>query len=227
MKKQNYTGVPLYYIDYFNPKTGKLMDISEEGYATLTLCQVQIESENKQDEEIKQELLAKYEEDMRNFLFDNDTSDREPVYPPIKSLRTNKAPHQYIFDDWGYHEITDHIINDLHLLNASGGQIQTINQILNGTINPETFKSVKNWVSQCFNKPNSDEMKMCAINEVLEGYGIESVRTSKWKNGYWGDILCTYINIGDYYIPTVIHHRKHGFMVASIGDIIEKTKHVI
>ena len=68
---------------------------------------------------------------------------------------------------------------------------------------------------------------MCAINVVLEGYGIESARTSKWKNGYWCDILCTYVNMGDSYIPTVIYHRKHGFMVANIGDVIEKNKHVI
>jgi hypothetical protein len=68
---------------------------------------------------------------------------------------------------------------------------------------------------------------MCAINQVLEGYGIEAVRTSKWKNGFWCDILCAYVNMGDSYIPTVIHHRKHGFMVASVGDITEKNKHLI
>jgi hypothetical protein len=105
--------------------------------------------------------------------------------------------------------------------------LKKINAILNGTLDPETFKSVQTVVAQCFNKPNSDELKLGAINEALRGYGIEAVRTSKWKNGYWCDILCSYVNMGDSYIPTVIHHRKHGFMVASIGDVIEKNKHVI
>ena len=68
---------------------------------------------------------------------------------------------------------------------------------------------------------------MKAINQILEGYGIEWVRTNKWKNGYWCDILCTYVNMGDSYIPTVINHRKHGFMVSSSGDIVEKNKQVI
>ncbi len=227
MSKRNYTGVPLYYIDYFDPKTGKLSDISEEGYKTDELCQLQIHFENKQDEEFKHELLAKYEEDLKNFVLDNDTSDREPVNPLTFHWRYDKKPHRYILDESGHHEITEHCIKDLFTLNASAEQIETVNLILNGTLDPETFGTVAQWVSVCFNKPNADELKLRAINEVLQGYGIESLRTTKWKNGYWCDILCTYVNMGDSYIPTIIHHRKHGFMVSSIGDITEKNKHVI
>lgn len=227
MSKMNYTGVPLYYIDYFYPKTGKLADISEEGYPTLELCQAQIESENNEDEKFKQELLAEYEEKMKNFVLDLDTSDREPANPLLSVYRYNKAPHQYIHDKNGYHEITEHCIKDLFILNASAELIETVNYLLNGVLDPETFKSVQMWVAQCFNKPNSDELKLAAINEALGGYGVEAVRTSKWKNGRLCDILCSYVNLGDSYIPTVIHHRKHGFMVASIGDVIEKNKHVI
>jgi hypothetical protein len=227
MSKMNYTGVPLYHIDYFHPKTGKLSDISEEGYPTLELCQTQIESENNEDNKFKQELLEQYEEKLKNFVLDLDTSDRQPANPLLSVWRYDKKPHQYIHDENGHHEITEHCIKDLFTLNASAEQIEKVNGILNGTIDPETFQSVQDWISQCFNKPSSDEMKMRAINQILEGYGIESVRTSKWKNGYWCDILCTYVNMGDSYITTVIHHRKHGFMVSSIGDVIEKNKHII
>ncbi len=226
MEFKNYSGVPMYYIDYLDLKTGNLSDISEEGYATLELCQAQIDAENKEDEEFKQELLLKYEEDLKNFVLDNDTSDREPVHPLTLTWRVNKAPHLYVFDGYDYHE-TSEIINGLNSISSSIERFQKLIHILSGSIEPETFQSVQSWVAQCYNKPNSDEMKMCAINEILEGYGIESVRTSKWKNGYWGDILCTYVNMGDPYIPTLIHHRKHGFMVSCIGDIIEKNKHVI
>ena len=227
MKFRNYTGVPLYYIDYFYPKAGKLADISEEGYKTLELCQAQIDAENKEDEEIKRELLDKCQKDLRRFLYDEDTTDRQPIHPLSLSWRTKKTPHRYIYDESGHHEITEHCIKDLFILNASAEQIEMINSILNGMLDPESFTSVMKLVSECHNKPSSDEMKMCAINQVLEGYGIESIRTSKWKNGYWCDILCTYANMGDSYIPTVINHRKHGFMVSSIGDIAEKNKHVI
>lgn len=227
MKFRNYTGVPLYYIDYFYPKTRKLADISEEGYKTLALCQAQIEAENKEDEEFKQENLAKYEEDLKNFVLDLDTSDRPPIHPSRLSLHYNRTPHQYIRDEKGYHEVTDHCLQDLCQLPSSAEQIEAVNFILNGTIDPQSLPSVQKWVSQCFNKPNDDEMKMQAINEIMEGYGIESIRTSKWKNGYWCDILCTHVNMGDSYFPTIVHHRKHGFMVACVGYIVEKNKHVI
>jgi hypothetical protein len=227
MSKLNYTGVALYYIDYFHPKTGKLSDISEEGYPTLELCLAQIESENNEDKKFKQDLLDNYEENLRNFVLDLDTSDREPVNPLLSIWRYDKKPHQYIHDENGHHEITEHCIKDLFVLNASAEQIEKVNSILNGTINPRTFSMVQEWLDVCFYDPCSVELIMHAINQVLEGYGIESVRTSKWKNGFWCDVLCTYINMGDSYIPTVIYHRKHGFMVASIGDIIEKNKHVI
>jgi hypothetical protein len=221
------TSIPLYYIEYYNPKKGKLQDISEEGYATLELCEAQIQSENKEDEVFRQELLDQYEEDLKFFVLDLDTSDREPVNPLLACIRYDKKPHLYILNKKGYCEVTEHAIKDMYLLNASAEQIESVNNILNGTTDPETFQSVQTWIRVSYNKPNSDEMKMCAINQVLEGYGIESVRTSKWKNGYWCDILCTYVNMGDSYIPTVIHHRKHGFMVSSIGDVIKKNKHVI
>jgi len=227
MSKMNYAGVPLYYIDYFHPKTGKLSDISEEGYPTLELCQAQIESENDEDNKFKQELLEQYEEKLKNFVLDLDTSDREPANPLLACWRYDKKPHQYIHDENGHHEITEHCIKDLFTLNASSEQIETVNAILNGTLDPRTFSLVREWIDACFYDPCSDELKIHAINQVLEGYGIEAIRTSKWKNGHWCDILCNYVNMGDSYIPTVIHHRKNGFMISSIGDVIEKNKHII
>ena len=227
METENVVKTPLFYIEYYNVKTGKLQDISEESYATLELCMTQIESENKEDEEIRHELLADYEEKLKNFVLDLDTSDCEPVNPLRAVWRYDKKPALYITDENGFHKATEHAIKDLNLLQATPELIKTVNSILDGTLDPETFKSVQDWISVSYNKPNTEEMKMCAINQVLEAYGVESILTSKWENGYWCDILCTYVSMGDSYIPTVIHHRKHGFMVAGIGDIIEKNKHVI
>ena len=219
--------VPKYYIEYYKPNTEKLIDISEEGYDTLELCQAAIAEHKKQDKEIEQELLEQYEDDLKNFVLDLDTSDREPLNPLTLTWRYDMKPGLYVFGEDGHVAVTEHAIKDLDSLQATPELIETINNILNGTLNPETFYTVKKWIAQGYNKPSSDELKMAAINEALGGYGIESVRTSKWQNGHWCDILCTYVNMGDSYIPTVIHHRKHGFMVASIGDVIEKNKHVI
>ena len=219
--------LPKYYIEYYKPNTEKLIDISEEGYDTLELCQAAIAEQKQQDKDIEQELLQKYEDDLKNFVLDLDTSDKEPAYPLTYTLHYVLKPKLYLLTMEGHKEVTEHAIKNLNSLQATPEQIETVNYILNGTINPETFKSVEAWVTSCYNKPFPDEMKMRAINEVLEGYGIEPVYTSKWRNGYWCNVLCTYVNMGDSYIPTIIHHRKHGFMVSSIGDIIEKSKHVI
>jgi hypothetical protein len=219
--------VPKYYIAYYRANTEILQDISEEGYATIELCQAAIAEHKKQDVDIDQELLQKYEDDLKNFVLDLDNSDREPTNPLTYKVSYDMKPTFCILDEKGYTPVTALAIPGLYSLPETREAIQTVNLILHGTLDPETFSDVAYWVLHCFNKPNSDELKMCAINQVLEGYGIESVRTSKRKNGYWGDILCTYVNMGDANLPTVIHHRKHGYMVASIGDVIEKNKHVI
>jgi hypothetical protein len=219
--------VPMFYIEYYKPNTGKLIDISEEGYPTLEICNARIRCENKQDEEFKQELLEKYEQDLRNFVLDLDTSDREPVNPLDACWRYDKKPQLYYKSEKGFTKVEKHVIKNLADLQADAETIEIVNGILSGSIRPRNYSNVRDWMKKCYQEPNTDELKMCAINQVLTGYGIESVCTSKWKNGYWCDILCAYVNMGDSYISTVIHHRKHGFMVASIGDVIEKNKHVI
>ena len=219
--------VPQYYIAYYRANTEILQDISEEGYATIELCQAAIAEHKKQDVDIDQELLQKYEDDLKNFVLDLDDSDREPTNPLTYKVSYDMKPTFCLLNEKGYTPVTELAIPGLYSLPETREAVQAVNLILHGTLDPETFSDVAYWVLHCFNKPNSDELKMCAINQVLEGYGIESVRTSKRKNGYWGNILCTYVNMGDSYLPTVIHHRKHGYMVASIGDVIEKNKHVI
>jgi len=219
--------IPQYYIAYYRANTEILQDISEEGYATIELCQAAIAEHKKQDVDIERELLQKYEDDLKNFVLDLDDSDREPTNPLTYKVSYDMKPTFCILDEKGYTPVTEHAIKNLNDLQATPEQIETVNYILNGTIETRTFSTVREWIDVCFYEPCSDELKMHAINQVLEGYGIEAVRTTKWKNGFWCDVLCTYINMGDSYIPTVIHHRKHGYMVASIGDVIEKNKHVI
>ena len=87
-------------------------------------------------------------------------------------------------------------------------------------MDPKDFQSVKDWIMCCYNQPSNDELKMCAYNEIIGGYGIESL-TGEWQNGYWCNIVCTYVNMGDSYIPTIIHHRDKGWLVASYADLAE------
>ncbi len=218
---------PLYYIDFFKSGTTLLQDISEIGYYTLEECLTAIKKEKLDSEAFEQEMLDSYETELRNFVLDLDTSDKEPPMPNLNSIRYDMKPHRYVRTENGYIEYPEFKIDNCDTLQATPEQIQKVNDLIAGFIDPKEFSNVTDWISQCHNEPRDNELIMCAINQVLEGYGIESIRTSKWKNGYWCDILCSYVNMGDSYTPTVIHHRKHGFMVISIGDLTKKNKHII
>jgi hypothetical protein len=51
-----------------------------------------------------------------------------------------------------------------------------IRRIMEGTLNPDEFRSVEKWIRQCYHMPRLNERKMCAINEVLRGHGIEAIQ---------------------------------------------------
>lgn len=86
--------------------------------------------------------------------------------------------------------------------------------------NPIDYPSVKKWIIECYNSPSIDGLIMCALNEILEGHGIESIK-GEWQNGYWCDIQATYVNMGDTYAMTIINDRDLGFVMTCIGDHIE------
>lgn len=73
--------------------------------------------------------------------------------------------------------------------------------------------------------PMKDRME--AINKLLHGYGVEAIR-GEWQNGYWCDIVATYVNMGDTYDTTVMMVRGKSRMdnakiiVTSYGDWIEQ-----
>ena len=86
-----------------------------------------------------------------------------------------------------------------------------------------TYKSVISWIDQCFNKPSDNEIKLCAINELLTGYGIESIsHEAIYVNHYYGHICASYVNFGDSYINTVLlDHISGKYIIDSWGDYYE------
>jgi len=99
--------------------------------------------------------------------------------------------------------------------------VKTLLGIIRGKIDPMTFQSVARWVNSCYNMPSDVELKMEACNEVLSGYGVEAIR-GKWRSSYHGDIVFTYVNMGDTYDQTVVFDCvKHEFHLTSWGDAVE------
>ena len=110
---------------------------------------------------------------------------------------------------------------NLKSLNLTKEQESNIKMILANQIDPKEFSSVAFWIYQCYNLPTRDEQKMCAFNQILYGFGVESV-VGDWQNGYWCNILFTYVNMGFTDVPTIIHHRDKGFIIDSVENLVLK-----
>lgn len=74
------------------------------------------------------------------------------------------------------------------------------------------------------------DIRMKRMDELLGGCGVEALR-GNWENGYWGDVVATYINFGDSYDTTIICLRTGSglasrfdcrYFISSYGDFVER-----
>ena len=109
-------------------------------------------------------------------------------------------------------------------LNVDKEKAKEILDLLQNDKNPEDYVSVQTWVRQCFNKPSCQEMKMEALNEILEGYGVEAIEMEGYYvNKYHFNIVATYVNMGDTYICTILYDTENEkYLLTSCGDFVEE-----
>lgn len=114
-------------------------------------------------------------------------------------------------------------IKDLQqAFNINRETAKTIVGLINESINPYDFRSVRDWTAQCYNVPSTGELIMCALNEILEGFGVEAIRDERFHwDSFWGDIGAEFINMGDTYDATIIRDRQERFIISSYGDWVE------
>lgn len=91
-----------------------------------------------------------------------------------------------------------------------------IRGVIKNEIKPMTFQSVQDWVKQCHNEPSYHEKKMCALNEILGGYGVEAVQES----GNYQTVPLEYINMGDTYTATICFYEG-AYHFTTWGDAVE------
>lgn len=85
------------------------------------------------------------------------------------------------------------------------------------------FKSVEQLRSQCFNPPDTIQERLIAINELIEGFGVEAINCESHWDKYYGNAIGLYINLGDTYDLTVIWDTiEHRFEFNSWGDFYEQ-----
>lgn len=82
-------------------------------------------------------------------------------------------------------------------------QCKKVRAILEGKIPLDSFKSVQELNAECYHRPDPYYQKLTALNEVMEGHGIEVIFNAK------NEVMAEYINVGDTYIATVMFSRAH------------------
>ena len=86
-------------------------------------------------------------------------------------------------------------------------------RLITGSISPEALPGTKQWLNSCGYNPKNYEAKLYAINEVLNGDGVESIDT--FKNGY-----VIYCDTGKS-VTVMYLHKKHAFVVGSLYNYID------
>lgn len=108
-------------------------------------------------------------------------------------------------------KLIDHGITNIELERAWGIDRATtlkIKEVIKDQgIKLDQFKSVQHLRKQCYNPPDRITEQMEALNELIDGFGIESIRIEDyWYNNYWQDVIGVYVNLGDTYILTIIYN---------------------
>ncbi len=95
--------------------------------------------------------------------------------------------------------------------------------VIKGRINPADFETVRTWIKQCFHEPAHIEQVLCAANEIMDGFGIEVIRSSKSWQTYWCDARYVYINAGDVYASTLVFNTlAQTFTIACMADLADR-----
>jgi hypothetical protein len=83
------------------------------------------------------------------------------------------------------------------------------------------FPATCKWVNACYNTPSSTEIVLHALNELLEGHGVEGLYVSD-GSPLPSDFFGSYINTGDNYSGTICYLDDEGFKLSCWGDEVEK-----
>lgn len=100
---------------------------------------------------------------------------------------------------------------------AFPGKGKELRNLIDGTVNPAEYDSVIRLCMRVYHHPTYSHMLMTAINEVLEGHGIEYICPKDDDHPSY-----EYINMGDTYNATILLRNDGKLIVSCVGDIVEK-----
>lgn len=104
---------------------------------------------------------------------------------------------------------------------AFPGKGKEIRALLKGESRTSFYSSVRELTKMCLNPPRYSERLMCALDEILEGYGTEviwGINGEPWP-------VAEYVNMGDTYSTTIMYdHERDTVQVTSFGDWVARNE---
>ena len=101
------------------------------------------------------------------------------------------------------------------------GKGRELRDLLTGKRKTMTYVSVQEWCGQCWYLMNYTARLMYALNEILEGYGVEPI----WGSESDTQPIAEYVNMGDTYNTTLLlDYDKDRVVLTSLGDWVEKNE---
>ena len=100
---------------------------------------------------------------------------------------------------------------------AFPGKGKELRNVIDGTVNPAKCDSVIELCMRAYRHPTYSHMLLTAINEIIEGHGIEQIIPKDEGRHPSYD----YINMGDCYNETILLRSDGRLIVSSVGAIAE------
>lgn len=103
-------------------------------------------------------------------------------------------------------------------LKLSTGDVKKIRGIIRGNIDPASVPACQQWIDQCYNRPSDIELRLSAINAILDCHGVEAI-PANFCGAYPRACYC---NAGDTYNATILFdYENDQFLLTSWGDFYE------
>jgi hypothetical protein len=78
---------------------------------------------------------------------------------------------------------------------------------------------------ECYNTPPLNDLKMYAVNSLMDGYGVESIEKPDSSGCGRYDDYIDFINMGDTYSATVLRDGNK-WWIGCMGDTVERLERV-
>lgn len=101
-------------------------------------------------------------------------------------------------------------------------QVKQVRGLMDGTLDPRIFASVQELMTTSWHL-GLRRMGLTALDEVLEGFGVEYITRDCAEVFDDSDLVAEYINMGEAYATTIVYSHIHttDWFVTSMGDFVE------